>query len=352
MKKKVFPYLLVVLGFILLAFVVYYSSTRGEKDILHSYGGKIMGTTYTVKFRGDLRIEGRDRLKIQTEKIFQEINDEMSTWKEDSVISKFNKDQSLERFEVTEKMVELLEIAGDISKITGGLYDVTIGPLIDLWGFGRGNVRKKPSLEDILRVKEYVGIEKLNIGRNPPSLQKTVKGVAIDLSSIAKGYGVDAVAKMLEREGLENYLVEIGGEVRVRGNKSKGQKWKIAIEKPFFQERVIQEVLKLSNISMATSGDYRNFFEEDGQKYAHVIDPHSGYPVKSRLASVTVFARNTTLADAWATALFVSGENKARSLARGIGLEVLMILHTRSEENPFEIELSPALEDIWDQISE
>ena len=359
MQKRVYPYLLIILGFILLAFVVYYSSLRGEKETLHSYGGKTMGTTYTVKFRGDSSDEA-NRLKIQTEKILQEINDEMSTWKQNSTISRFNSEQDLDWFEVSESMVELLEVAGDISRITEGLYDVTISPLIDLWGFGRENIQKKPKLEEILKVKQYIGMEKINIKHHPPSLQKTVKGVAIDLSSIAKGYGVDLIAEMLEQEGIKNYLVEIGGEVRVKGHKNnrrvageaQGESWKIAIEKPISQEKVIQQLLNLSDISMATSGDYRNFFEEDGQKYAHIINPNTGYPTKSRLASVTVFAHTTALADAWATALFVSGESKARSLAKAIGLPVLMILHPKPQQELLEIELSPALEAIWDKIKE
>jgi thiamine biosynthesis lipoprotein len=344
-------FFLVLVGLVLLGYVVYYSGEKaGVSEEVYSYGGETMGTGYVVKVRGVFSDDILHSFAEDTEEILGSIDEEMSTWREDSVLSRFNRDGGLSWFSVSARMVEMVETASYLTDVTSGAYDVTGGSLYGLWGWEGGGVKRKPSEEEIGDRLGEIGMDKFEFRKDPPSWRKRVEGLRVDLSSIAKGYAVDAVGLMLEGEGVSDYLVEIGGEVRVRGRKSLYEDWRVAVEVPTTGERRINTILRLRDVGMATSGDYRNFFEEGGRRYAHILDPRTGYPVKSRLASVTVIAKTTALADGLATALFAMGEKKARSLAWVMNWPVLLLMH--GEEGRFDRWYSPAFESLDLHVTE
>ena len=223
--------------------------------------------------------------------------------------------------------MHVLQAARELSRATGGAFDVTVGPLVNLWGFGPQQEFTVPAEEQIKSVLHLVGYEKLRLDPAASTLKKSAGGMLIDLSAIAKGYGVDEIAGYLDLLQLDNYLVEIGGEIRARGVNDKQVAWQIGIEQPVAGQRGVRKIIKLENIAMATSGDYRNFFEKDGIRYSHAIDPRTGRPVTHGLASVTVLHPSTMLADAWATGLLALGLEDGYGLARQNGLAAYFIIH-------------------------
>ena len=200
--------------------------------------------------------------------------------------------------------------------MTNGIFDVTVAPLVDSWGFGPlPPASRIPTGEQIQTTLEAVGYPMLHTRRSPPALRKDHPGLSVDLSAIAKGYAVDLIAEHLEQLELNDYLVEIGGEVRVHGQNSEGQQWRIAVERPLAGSRSLQTILYLTQGAVATSGDYRNFLEVDGRRFSHAIDPHTGQAVAHNLASVTVVGDSTMIVDALATALLVMGPDLAYKFA-------------------------------------
>ena len=246
-----------------------------------------------------------------------DVESRMSTWLPDSEVSRFNATPEDAWVAVSADTVALVDMAAAVSRMTGGAFDLTAGPLVDLWGFGPGAVRVVPPTADeidaaMARV-DYRGLESTV---EPPALRKRDAHLAIDLSAIAKGHAVDRVAAVLQRAGLGDYLVEIGGELRVGGLNRRGERWQIAIEDPRAAGgRRVSRVLKVTDTAIATSGDYRNFFRHDGKRYSHAIDARSGWPVSHDLVSVTVLDPNAALADALATALLILGPEPAEALA-------------------------------------
>ena len=216
-----------------------------------------------------------------------------------------------------------------ISEFSAGRYDITVGPLVDLWGFGsQGVPESSPTAAEVADTLARVGYQRLQVRAEPPALKKSVAGLEIDLSSIAKGWAVDQLAALVEEFGVRDYLVEIGGELRARGVKPSGETWRIAVEKPLRDGRALQRVIDLRNYAMATSGDYRNYYQEGDRYYSHTIDPLRGYPVQHRLASVTVVADTCAEADGWATALLALGEHDGPRLAVKLGLKSLFLVRT------------------------
>jgi thiamine biosynthesis lipoprotein len=199
--------------------------------------------------------------------------------------------------------------------------------LVRAWGFGAGAADDPPapSAAAIQRLRALVGYEKLEMRASPPALRKAAAGVSLDLDGIAPGWAVDRVAERLEGRGIRDYLVEIGGEVRARGESPERRRWRVAVEKPLAGERVAQTVIELDNVGVSTSGDYRDFREVDGRRISHTIDPRTGMPVMHGLASVTVVHASVADADAWATALMVAGPEQGMAIARRHGLPVLFI---------------------------
>ena len=291
--------------------------------------GTTMGTSYSIKLVPAPSAQRRERLKRMVEQRLATINQQMSTYIADSDLTRFNRSSSTAWQPVPAAIALLVAQANRISLLSKGRYDITVGPLVDLWGFGsKGVPERMPSDDEVANTLRDVGYQRLEARTEPPALKKTVAGLEIDLSSIAKGWAVDQLAELLEDLGVENYLVEIGGEVRARGRKPNGETWRIAVEKPVRDGRIVQRVINLRDSAMATSGDYRNFYQQGGRYYSHTIDPISGYPVQHRLASVTVLADTCAEADAWATALLALGEDRGPKLAAELGIKSLFIVRT------------------------
>jgi thiamine biosynthesis lipoprotein len=214
-----------------------------------------------------------------------------------------------------------------ISRLTQGAFDVTIGPVVNLWGFGPQTAEEAlPSDKAVKDALAKVGYERVHVRDTPPALRKERSDINIDLSAIAKGYGVDKIAQYLEAQGIGHYLVEIGGELRGKGLNPNGVPWRIAIEKPDPGQRVIERIIQISDRGVATSGDYRNFFEIAGQRYSHTMDPRTGRPVRHDLASVTVVSDTCMEADALATALLVMGPEQGFRFAQSQGIEAFFIV--------------------------
>ena len=283
----------------------------------HYITGSTMGTTYTVTLP-NLNLATSDKSKIgkKIELLLAEVNQKMSTYRADSEISQFNKWQSLEWFSISKETLSVIISAIELAKKSQGAYDITAGPLVNLWGFGPTGKRVKPPSDlEIANAKAQIGFQYIETRQSPPAVRKRLVNLYVDLSSIAKGYAVDVVASFLESEGIKNFLVEIGGELKAKGQNATGRFWRIGIEKPVSSERSLQQIIEIVDAGVATSGDYRNFFEEDGARYSHTIDVRTGRPISHNLASVTVVLPSVKDADAWATALLVLGEKAGFELA-------------------------------------
>lgn len=247
----------------------------------------------------------------------------MSTYEPDSELSVFNRSRSASAAKIARETREVLEIALDVWRSSEGAFDVTVGPLVDRWGFGPdGRPESIPSEEELRALRARVGSEGLQL--TEAGLAKRNPETRVDLSAVAKGYGVDLVADALDQMGARSYLIEVGGEIRVRGRKPGGDAYRVAIETPDPTTRDVYAVVDLQDAALATSGNYRNFFVKDGVKYVHALDPKTGRPVEHRLLSASVMHSSCARADAWATALMVAGE-RAWELAKANDLEVLLL---------------------------
>lgn len=253
------------------------------------------------------------------------VNGLMSTYLPESDVSRFNDADSTEYQPVNRETAMVVARAIEISRQTDGAFDITVGPAVNLWNFGPEKSEFQiPSDEQIANVKTMIGYEKLSVQMDPPAISKSEPSLRIDLSAIAKGYAVDQVAKALDEAGCKKFMVEVGGEVFTRGERSVGGKWRIAIEKPnYSSQQAYDKVAEISNLGMATSGDYRNYSEVDGVKYSHTIDPKTCRPVTHDLASACVIATDCMTADALATAVMVMGPKQGASVCDTLGVEYL-----------------------------
>ncbi|WP_345790068.1 FAD:protein FMN transferase [Marinobacter caseinilyticus] len=302
--------------------------------------GPVFGTQYHIDVVLTDDPDQLETLSSGISDILDSIDASMSTWRPDSELSRFNNaDDQSQWFPVSEPFYEVLAAAQEISEFSQGAFDITVGPVVNLWGFGpeaRPNQVPEPSLlENRL---QSIGYEKLELRSDPDSV-RALSRQYLDLSAIAKGYAVDAVAAYLSEIGVEAYLVEIGGEVRVHGRKPNGEAWRLAIESPVDQKRQISRVVALESRAMATSGDYRNYYESAGKRYSHTINPETGRPIEHNLASVTVIADTTMRADALATAFNVMGYERANALAVRENIAVYFIIRGEQE---FEVHYTPA----------
>jgi thiamine biosynthesis lipoprotein len=227
--------------------------------------------------------------------------------------------------------MNVVKAAQQVSIETQGAFDTSISPLIELWGFGTKTKYQTPDSITLKKTKGHTGYKLLEIQNEPPALKKQNGLLRIDLSAIAKGFAVDKISQYLSNQGITNYLVEIGGEVRTKGLNHSGKKWQIAIERPDSNSNVVSNILDLSNQAVATSGDYRNYYVKNGQRFSHILNPRTGYPIKHKLAAVTVVHDSAMLADAYATALMVMGEEQGKQFSKAQGLSVYMII--RDQEN-------------------
>ena len=295
--------------------------------------GQTMGTTYHIVIAGSASNlpEGQTPEAVQHEidAVLARIDEQMSTWRDDSELSRFNVPESTDWFEVSPALAVVVTESLRIAELSDGAFDPTVGPLVRLWSFGsKASQHKLPDPEQIAAAQAHTGWQKVEVRIEPPALRKSDPQVQLDLSAIAKGYGVDAVSGRLVELGLPNHLVEIGGEVRTRGRKTDGSVWRAGIQRPDSGFGVLTAAVELADRSLATSGDYRNFFEIDGQRYSHTIDPQTGRPIEHDVASVSVVADTCMTADALATAINVLGPERGIPLATSLNAETLLLLRT------------------------
>ena len=295
----------------------------------HVIRGRTMGTTYSIKVvtEDSGRTEG---LKGKIDRRLEEINRSMSTYQKDSEISRFNRFNKIgQKFRISDDFFQVMEAGQTIHRLTGGGWDGTVNPLVDLWGFGRKGRREKLPLDkEIAAVLPDIGFSKIAVVK-PGFLVKKRADITVDLSSIAKGYGVDAVADLLRSSDYKNFLVEIGGEIFAAGYRKDNTRWRIGINQPRPDAafNAVYKVVALHNRGFATSGDYRNFFEVDGVRYSHVIDPRTGYPVSNGVVSVSITSADCTTADGLATAVLVMGVEKGLELINRLdGVEGLIVV--------------------------
>ena len=291
--------------------------------------GQTMGTTYSIKYWSNLKDLNKLKVHKKVEFELHSVNQTMSTYVKDSELSRLNKSDKInEWINISPDLFIVLTEAKYIHMITKGAFDITIGPLVNIWGFGPLGRKKKPTDGEISKILKKIGTEKFSIKKVGKKylFKKQIKDLYLDLSAIAKGFGVDEIASSLERLGIINYLIEVGGEVKTKGVKNNGKKWKIAVEAPLEGERSYNKIISLSNKSIATSGNYRNFFKKDGIKFHHTIDPHTGRPVNRNIKSATVISKKSCMrADALATAFMVLGEVEGQKIANDLNISTFFI---------------------------
>lgn len=291
----------------------------------YSLNGETMGTRYTALFYAPAGLD-EAALNRRLFAAVDTVDRQMSTWKPDSDLSRLNAAAVGAWVAVPAELLRVLDCALEIGRQSGGAFDIGVGDLVDAWGFGPGGEAPDATRITALRAGPRgpaTAALELDIGQGRVRKQAAIR---FDLSGIAKGFGVDELARCLDDEGLANYLVGIDGEMRARGGKPGGEPWAVAVEKPLRGIRDVMGVMELGDMAIATSGDYRHFFEVGGQHIAHTMDPASGAPLRNPLAAVTVLAPDCMRADAWATALLVAGEVDGPRLARAQGLQALFLV--------------------------
>lgn len=278
--------------------------------------GQTMGTTYAVRIvaPADGSADSLESLGQRVAARLEDLENVFSTYRPESEVSRFNAHPGQEWFGVSPDFLDVLEQAVAVSQLSGGAFDATVGPLVDSWGFGPGDAPGRiPDQEVLDRLLSATGFDFLQWRETSPAVRRTRPGVQLDFSAIAKGYAVDRIWELLSESGVEAYLVEVGGEVRTHGRRADGRDWSIGVDSP--DGSGVTEAVLLPNAAIATSGDYRNYFEYEGRRYSHVIDPRTGWPVAHKLTAVSVISNTAVLADALATALLVLGPAASLELA-------------------------------------
>lgn len=300
-----------------------------KKEVLIS--GRTMGTTYNIKVVTWF-YEDTAKLQYKIEKRLKEINNSMSVFIGDSEISRFNAVDSKDKFIITNDFLRVMTVSRKIYEISEGAWDATVYPLVDLWGFGKTKKDiRVPEKKEIEACLANVGFDKIEIS-GKRCISKRNPNVRLDLGSIAKGYGVDQAAEVIRKSGIKDFIVEIGGEVYASGRKINGEYWLVGINTPDKNslKNDVYKSISLKNKALATSGDYRNFFEKNGASYSHIIDPKTGYPVKNGIVSVSVIADDCALADGLATAIMVTGHEKGLDMVKKLpGVECFIVIKNK-----------------------
>lgn len=289
--------------------------------------GKTMGTVWRVTLAG-VDAARRDALQQAIQQQLDADDGTLSTWKPDSMLSQFNRYQGEAPQPISADMADIVTAALRIGAQTGGAMDITVGPLVNLWGFGPAKQpAQTPTAAQIAAAKAQTGLQHLRVIETAKGqwLQKDLPGLYVDLSTMGEGYATDHLARLMEREGINNYLVSVGGAVLSRGQNAQGSPWRVAIQKPTDRENAVQARVSLQGHGISTSGSYRNYYELDGKRISHVIDPVTGRPIEHKLVSATVIATTALEADGWDTGLMVLGSDKAKALALKQHLAVYLI---------------------------
>lgn len=305
------------------------------------FDGLTMGTTYTVKVTPPLAAD-RAQLARDIAAILDDVDARMSTYQPDSELSRLNAAATTDPVPVSADLAEVIATALDVSRLSDGAFDITVGPVVNLWGFGPGGrPRQVPDDAELEAARARIGWQRLELDPAAPSLRRGAPEMYLDLSGIAQGFGAGRVARHLEQAGMHNFMVDVSGEIVARGTTPRGEPWRIGIERPVAQQGVVERVVVLRDTAMATSGDYRNYFEEDGVRFSHLIDPATSRPVTHRLASVSVLDPDPTRADALATALMILGPERGWDVALRGNVPALFIMRT---DTGFEERWTPPLD--------
>ena len=295
----------------------------------HEFSGQIMGTYFRVKMLGDKK-ENLQALDADIEYALGLVNQSMSNYIESSEINQFNRMSAHQRMALSADFAQVIGESIELAKLSGGAFDVTISPLINAWGFGeQGSIERQPSPTQLKQIAQRIGYQHLNFQQG--TLSKLVDGLELNVSAIAKGYAVDKVSELLASAGIDDFMVDIGGEIRANGVNLQGKGWQIAIEQPSLLGGV-QQLLSLKDQAIATSGDYRNFLIVDGEQFSHTINPVSLAPSLHKLASVSVIAERCSRADALATAIMVMGEEQGFAFAQKHQLAAYMLVRSRQSD--------------------
>jgi thiamine biosynthesis lipoprotein len=296
---------------------------------IHDFVGPTMGTSYAVRVDADLTAAEQEQVAEMIRTRLDDVDGLMSTYDPKSQLSDFNRLRTAEPYPISGALLDVLAAAGEVSARSGGAFDVTVAPLVNAWGFGPGGAPDRaPDRAQLEALRARLGYERIVLDRATGTVSKTTPGIVIDLSAIAKGYAVDRVAAGLKELGLGSFLVEIGGELRAGAAKRDGAPWSVGVERPDIAGRRVHATLGLVDRAMATSGDYRSVYEENGVLYAHIIDPRTGMPIRHSGASVTVVHANGAMADGWATALAVLGPQEGYDLALREDLAALFVMRS------------------------
>lgn len=334
MTQKLSFFKYIFLAFLLIAsfFII---RKHSQSVLYYNYEGFIYGTTFHITYQSDKNMD--DSIKATLDAVDQSL----SMFNPQSTISKINQNKT-DKTDLLFRNVYLL--AHQVSQETNGCFDITVAPLVNLWGFGLKN-KSQITNAVIDSVCKFVDYKKVYLSDH--KILKQDRRIQLDCSAIAKGFGVDQVSKLFNRHNISNYMVEIGGEISVKGKNSKKQKWNIGINKPIETKEQIRQdlqiILQISDIAMATSGNYRRFYYKNGKKYAHTINPHTGYPVNHSLLSATVLAPSCALADAYATAFMVMGEKQSKCFLEHHPEIMAFFIMSGDDDKEYKTWASPAL---------
>lgn len=306
-----------------------------------TFSGPTMGAGYKVTVVAALGEAEQRQIEDLIAAELAEVDRQMSTWRPDSEISRFNASAELAPFPASRGLLEVVQTAREISEASGGALDVTISPLIAAWGFGPGGRKDgAPSEAELTALRAQLGWSRVHVDLAAGTLQKDVPGLGLELSAIAPGYAADRIAERLQAAGFLRFLVDVGGEMRASGLAAHGGPWRLGVERPDSGGGVVHDLVLVHDQALATSGDYRNYYERDGVRVSHTIDPRTGRPIAHALASVSVLHRSAALADGWATALNVLGPEEGLALARARNMAALFLVRTASGQ--FEERSTPA----------
>ncbi|MEM7702363.1 MAG: FAD:protein FMN transferase [Pseudomonadota bacterium] len=322
----------------------------------HELSGEAWGTTYRIKIVAQDKTFDEDAVAQAVRETLTRLDDEVSNWNPDSEVSRFNALESTDPVALSLGFNLVMSVAGEVHRQSDGFLDLTLAPVIELWNFGSGGPQREgqpiaPSDAAIEEAMGRIGQESVIAhDAEARTLAKIDPEATVFLSALAKGAGIDTLSEALSNLGHANYMIEVGGDLIAVGAGPSGKGWRIAIEQPTAGRREAGEVVALQGLAMATSGDYRNYFEEDGVRYSHILDPQTGRPITHRTASVTVLAETAVEADAWATALLAAGEGRGMVIAEREGIAALFIARAGSTSDPeFESAASSSFETLRSQ---
>jgi FAD:protein FMN transferase len=314
----------------------------GGSDSQIVLSGPTMGTLYAVKVVAAPVGVDAAAVRVAIDDVLAQVDREMSGYRADSQIAQFNASTSTDWFPVSPQVARVVQTALEVAQSSGGAFDVTVAPLVNAWGFGAaGRPAQLPDDGELADMRRRVGHRKLQARMSPPALRKEQADLAVDLNGIAPGFAIDALAERLTAMGVENFMIDIGGEVLARGRNGEGQPWRVAVEKPLDAQPAPYAIVQLDGMSISTSGEYRQYYMRDGRRYSHTIDPRTGRPVEHELAAVVVIGATSMQVDAWTTALNVLGPEEGYALALERHMPALFVLQRDGRRQP---RMTPELE--------